>query len=584
MRTVVGVPKPVNAIIAADAILLHRKSRKPMFTATPPAYARLPTFTAVIDCLASGLGITRNKEDALADLGSFSGRIDAYSGSPHRSGLQDRLLDLLAGSNKVLRSLVQARLLDAETELTNARAIPLVTEVTEAEGLRRFIAIWAALWIAQMLADARQHPGSLLDSARLLLEVHAASPTGDTTSYLATWKAALKQAIPEGVNAREFRSTLTRLDQRSQRKHSSIELDLANLRVEMQSAFSSPQELDAAVDAVRRLYLSGMATMRLCAMAAEIIPEHDLLALVTGKLLAGQDWTGDSPEEAQHSRIRMYWDYLDPAKLSIEYERLCDPVRHQDEARFDKLRVDSRAVDPAGLWMPAIDFREGYWHLCHGRNELAKQCLQRVVASASGRQLGDIAAYAASFLIALRLTEPGPFKFEALNPLMRVRIDNMPQSIEMYIDSIPTPFSDWSPRPKPSFYDSHLMGCVACFNDLPRAPDVFAICNPLQRFDADLESLITQSRQVGARLTEVRRKRPAIVGTSVKPYQVLRDHFYYRDALFGLKSSNLPGMDAYAMLSQPDQLRLLRFVDPEQFQLDLQAHGLDSWRHPEDVT
>jgi len=43
-------------------------------------------------------------------------------------------------------------------------------------------------------------------------------------------------------------------------------------------------------------------------------------------------------------------------------------------------------------------------------------------------------------------------------------------------------------------------------------------------------------------------------------------------------------MDAYWMLPQPDQLRLLRFIDPEQFKLDLQAHGLDSWRHPDDMS
>ena len=126
------------------------------------------------------------------------------------------------------------------------------------------------------------------------------------------------------------------------------------------------------------------------------------------------------------------------------------------------------------------------------------------------------------------------------------------------------------------------MGCVASFNELPFAPGVFEVCNPLQRFDMGIANLITQSRQAGAKLTEVGRKRPAIVGTSVKPYQVLRDHLYYRDKLFGLNPSNLPGLDAYAMLETPDQLRLLRFVDSEQFQLDLQAHGLASWRHPDD--
>ncbi|ABM39667.1 hypothetical protein [Polaromonas naphthalenivorans] len=555
-----------------------------MLTHPPSVYARLPTFSAVIDGLASGLGIARNKEDALADLGSFGGRIDAYSGSLHRAGLQDLLLDLLAGSDEALRSLVQVWLLDAETELTNARALPLVTEATETEGLQRFIEVWVAPWIAQMLSDARQQTGSVLESARLLLEVHAASLTGETTSYLATWKAAVRRAIPKGINAREFRSTLARLDQRSQRKHSSIEQDLANLRVEMQSGFSSPQELDAAVDAVRGLYLAGMATMRLCAMAAEIIPEQDILALVVGKLLAGLDRNGDFPDEAQHSRIRMYWGYLDPyLALSKEYDQLGAQVNDLDEANFDKLRADSRAVAPSGLLMFVIDYAEGRWHLRHGRNELAEQCLQKVVARADSRQLGKIAADAASILIALRLAGPGPFTFEALNPLMRVRIENMPQLIELCIDAIPTPFSDWSHRPKPSFYDSHLMGCVAFFHDVTCALGVSTICNPLQRFDTSLENLIAKSREACAKLKELERKRPAIVGTSIKPYQVLRDHLYYRSAVFGWNPSNLPGMDAYAKLPQPDQLRLLRFVDPEQFQLDLQVHGFGPWRHPDDV-
>lgn len=555
-----------------------------MSTATAPAYARLPTFSAVIDGLASGLGIKRNKEDALASLGLFSGRMDAYSGLFGRPGLQSQLLDFLTGSDKVLRSLVQERLCDAEEELTNARALPLITEATETEGLQRFIEIWVVPWIAQTLSDASQQPGSVLGCARLLLEMYAASITGGATSYLVTWKAAVRQAIPESVSASEFRSTLARLDQRSQRKHSSIEQDLKNLRNEIETDRSSPQELDAAVDAVRGLYLAGMATMRLCAMATEIIPEQDILALVAGKLLAGMDRSGNPPEEVQLKRTCMYWGYLDPdAALLKEYNQLDVEVNDLDEANFNKLRADSRTVSPSGLLMFGIDYAEGLWHLRHGRNELAERCLQKVVAIADSRQLGDIAAAAASILIALQLARPRPFKFEELNPLMRIRIDNMPQLIELCLDIIPTPFSDRSQRPKPSFYDSHLMGCVAFAHEITCKLGVSTICNPLQRFDESLENLIEKSRENFAKLKESERKRPAIVGTSIKPYQVLRDHLYYRDAVFGWNTSNLPGMDSYAILPPHDQLRLLRFVDPEQFQLDLYEYELGSWRHPDDV-
>src|ERR1700721_2649910 len=100
----------------------------------------------------------------------------------------------------------------------------------------------------------------------------------------------------------------------------------------------------------------------------------------------------------------------------------------------------------------------------------------------------------------------------------------MQQLNELTVNCTPTPFSDWSPRPTPSFYDSHLMMCVAFFNSLPRAPNVSAICNQMRRFDASVENMIKQSGEVGTRMKEVDRKRPAIFGTSIKPYQVLRDY------------------------------------------------------------
>lgn len=548
-----------------------------MLTETPAAYARLPTFTEVIDGLADGLGIATNQDDALGSLALYGRRIKAYSGWGLRPGVERKVLKLLAGSNKTLRRLVRTRLLEAETALTNARAIPLVTEATEAEGKRRFIEIWAVSWIAQILTDARQHPESVLDSIRLLLEAHVAKLTSADQSYLSTWKAAIKKAIPEDANATDFRLKIDKLDQRSQRKLSSIEEDIAELRDDMGVAFY------AAAEAVRRIYIAGMVTMRLCAKASEIIPERNLLALVADNLREGLNKFGYASKQAQDIRILRYWEYFDPAfKMTNVFNQLSQPARHQNDQTFDKLRADSRAVDPAGLLIPAIDFKEGYWHLCHGRNDQAECYLQKVVEYAHYRQLGVIASYAASLLIALQLIKSegasGALKFESLNRLMRVRIDNMVQSLRECPDFTTTPFSDRPRRPKISVYDSHLIACVAYFNTLMES----SICNPLQRFDACLEKLIARSRQPGAKLAERERRRPAIVGTSVKPYQMLRNWLYYRLAPFEFRQPNLPGIDAYLRLSQSDQLRLLRFIDPEEFKKDLKKHGLGSWRHPDD--
>jgi hypothetical protein len=498
--------------------------------------------------------------------------------------LQDRILDLLAGSDARLRNVVKARLLDAETALTDARAVPLVTRATEAEGLRRFIEVWAIPWFAELLDDARRYSGSVLDSARLLLEAHFASHEDDAAVFLGTLKAALKQAIPEGVSAPEFHSMLARLDHRSQRKLSTIEQDLANLRVEMQKGISNTKELDAAIERVRHLYIAGMAIMRFCALAAKTMPEQDFVGLIAVELRAGPKRTS-AQDKARLERLTVYWDCLDPDMLlSLKFKQLSAPQSYPEGSNFTDLRAQNCEIDPEGLWLPAIDFTEGYWHLCHGRNDLAKQCLGRIIIKASTRQLGQIAAKASSYLIALQLIESAPAKFEMLNPLMRTRVENISQTTTLQAAGIPTPFGEWSPRPDPSFYDLHLMACVNLFNELPLARGL-PLCNPLQRFDGTLHDLIRQASKAGARFPETSRKRPAIEGTSVKPYQVLRDHLYYRHELFGTVPSNmpdLPGMDEYWMLSETDKLRLLRFVDPVQFDHDLRTHDLGSWRHPLD--
>lgn len=447
---------------------------------------------------------------------------------------------------------------------------------------RLFIEIWAAPWIAHMLDDARQHPESVLDSARQLLEAHASANTGDTTTYLATWKRVLKEAIPKHVHAREFGLKLARLDMRSQRKNESIRQDIDNLRDEMRGGFSTAQELDAAVDAVRRLYVAGMATMRLCAMASHLIPEDELLAMVAEDLNADRGLTDEPPDEKQHSRMFPYWIRLDHHLVSVECDQFRAQIAPITARAIDALKAQARACNPTVLLAPFIEYRQGCWHLYHAQNDLAEQCFTRVVAAAGSRQLGECAANAASILMALRLSVPSPLRFEELNPLIRVRIENMRQSDDLRVLYIPTPFSNYSARPNPSLYDSHLMQCVTFFNKFPRVPGISAVCNPLHRFDAALEGVITKSREAGARLTEVERTRSAIAGTSVKPYQLLLNHLYYRDELSLLVPGLLPSFDAFARLPQVDQLRALRFVDPDEFERDLKAHGLGSWRHPDE--
>lgn len=543
----------------------------------PRSFARLPTFSEAIDVLASGFGTAMNREDALASRSSFGGRIDAYSGSASRKGLQELLLDVLAGTNEDLKDVLQGRLLDAETDLAEARSWPLVTEESAETGLRLFIELWAVPWFAVLLDDASAYQGTVLHSVRLLLDEHA---TGGE-SYLATWKSIVKRSLPEGASAPVFRSTIDRIDPRSQRKLASIQKDAAGLRLELQSVVAPPERLDAVVETIRGIYVAGMATMRFCARAERICPESMLLELLATRLRAGQSASQDN--FSSQSRVRALWRGLHHREMPAAIQCLYDPRIHRwDGQRFASLLSAARAVAPAVLYEPFIAFAQGRWEMGHGRYGLAAESFQQVISFANERQLGNLAESAASLLIALRLAEPGGLKFEELNPLVRVRIDSMRQTSVLQVQFIPTPFSDFSDLPKTSVHDAHLLQCVGFFNGFPRAPGVVGTCNPIKRFDACLGGYLIQARERSGRLKSIDRNRPAITGTSIKPYQMLRDHLFYRDALFGMNVADIPQLDAYSMLPQCEQLRLLRYVDAEQFRLDSERYGLAGRRHPDD--
>ncbi|GCD54567.1 hypothetical protein [Acetobacter pasteurianus] len=543
------------------------------------SYVRLPVFSEVIDGLASGLGISRNKEDALAHHRSFDTRIKAYNGSDNRTGLEKQLLELIAGSDEELRKCMITQLINIETEITNARAIPLITDALEVEGLRHFIQIWVIPWIAQLLNAAHQYPKSILMTALKLLEIHIDCIDDCTRNYVDTWKRTLRQAIPDGVNVPEFRSILTKIDKRSQRKHSSIEQDLANLRDEIQSSIASKEEIDTIVDEIGKLYLAGMATMRLCAMAADIIPEYKLLTLLFDEIYTCILEMGDDQGEIRDNRIRMYWDYFDyDFTLSTKYKKISECVYCDSTEKFNQLRIKLHKSKQKSLCLPAVDFREGCWHLQHGRNDLAQKCFSNIIDVARNRQLGETASGAASFLIALRLIDSKTPKFQELTSLMRVRIDNMSQYDELKCAVTPTPFSQYSYPMKISSYDLHLIMCVEFFNNFLTQAGVSPVCNPLQSFDAALKNMIIKSREPDASLKKLERNKPAIVGTSIKPYQLLRESIHYRVALALFCSTDLLNLDAYDKLQSYDQLRLLRFIDPEQFQADLEEYNPSSWR------
>jgi len=545
-------------------------------SADTPSYARLPTYSAVIDGLAACLGIILNKEDALTSARTFSKRIAIYNNTSLRMGLEDQILSLLAGSDEALKSLLRTHLSDVESALTDARADPLVTWHTEKDGRRRFFEICAAPWIGNLLVTARSHTGSVLNSARLLLEAYVTVNETAPRSYFATWKAEIRRALPAGVRAAEFRAKLNRLDGRSQRKNSSIEEDMAELKDELRSGISSPAKLEEVICAIRSMYLAGMATSRLCASVSDVISEYEILSLIKSSLDRISSSNASHHLVTDRKNLMSYRHALDIFEFQSDlFINITSRNVHIDPVDFDGMRADLAGNTPESIWSPAIDYAEGLSHLFHGRDHQAERSLQSVVEKADSRQLGEIAADAASILIALELTKPGPFKFGKFNPLLRTRIDNMPQWDELRVKFEPSPFSNYSSPPETTLYDLHLMMCVARFNSVERSPGIHIICNPLERFDKVLAIVMADYEMPNATMKVVERKIPAIAGTSVTPYQFLRNSTHYLLALFG-QSSTIPemaGIDAYLRMSNEEQLRILCFVDPAMFKHDLEAHG-----------
>lgn len=97
--------------------------------------------------------------------------------------------------------------------------------------------------------------------------------------------------------------------------------------------------------------------------------------------------------------------------------------------------------------------------------------------------------------------------------------------------------------------------------------------------------MVERSKKPGASLSAKLRRAPAISGTSVLPYEVLKFPEYFLLMVMDPRGENrieTPGLEDYSRLGRDDQLRVLRYVDADRFRQDLAAYSLADWRHPDD--
>lgn len=558
-------------------------------TDASPRFARIPSFSMVLDALASALGIARNKADGLAHRRSFDGRISAYSRAGDSQGLGVQILNALAGDDTLVRDYLENVLLDMEEGLTNARAKVLLAQASEAEGYREFVLLWGVPEATKILLRAPDRTGAPLHAVRSLLTSHAQHQA--PSSFLSTWKQAMRDTLVQDSCTSEFRATIDKLDSRSQRKSSSIKTDLAQLKDALSSYTDCKSELTKLITHTRLTYYAGMMILRFSAMASGLGLNGDyLINSVAGSLATVPEIkrcpNADASDEwltSLYERVRGL--HSKPVWLGMLNNALALFMQDLNDASFKDALDEARRCAVGHPGLPLIDAIEAEWHICSGRSHAAAPLLRNIASLAEHTQIGGYALYAASSLIAMRIMDGESLKSAELNPLVMLRIESLPLSTTLELNEVPSVFKMFTPRPVLSSYDEHVLKSVALFNEIPRAPGAGGTCNPLAGLDQHLHLIVERSKKPGASLSAKVRRAPAISGTSVLPYEVLKFPVYFLLMVMDRRGENrieTPGLEDYSRLGRDDQLRVLRYVDADRFAQDLAAYSMADWRHPED--
>lgn len=554
-----------------------------------PRLACIPSFSMVLDVLASALGIARNKADGLANRRSFDGRISAYSRNEVNQGLGVQILNALAGDDTLVRAYLENVLLDMEECLTNARAKVLLANASEAEGYREFVLLWGIPEATKILLKTPGQNGAPLHAVRRLLTSY--SQNQSTSCFLNTWKQAIRDTLVSGSCTSEFRATIDKLDNRSQRKPSSIEADIAQLKDSLRSFAADETEREVLITPTRLTYYAGMLIERFSAMSNGLgFSGDDLINLVARTLAAlpeikhcasaheSDEWLAVFYERVRGLRSKPAW----LRTLNDAHELF---LQNPNDVSFKDALDEARrcAVGHPGLTL--IDAFEAEWQIFNGRSHAAIPLLRNIVSLAERTQIGGYAVFAASLLIAIRIMDSAPLKSAELNPLVMLRIESLPLTTTLELEEVPSVFKMFTPRPFLSSYDEHVLKSVALFNEIPRAASVGGTCNPLAGLNQRLPLIVKDSKKPGSSLNAKVRHMPAIRGTSVTLYDLLKFPEYFLLMVVDRRAKNhidMTTLEDYIRLERDDKMQILRHVDADRFSEDLAAYSMEGWRHPEE--
>jgi len=359
----------------------------------------------------------------------------------------------------------------------------------------------------------------------------------------------------------EFREVISKATSTSQRKIEGIEKDIRILSQEI--SHLGLVEKEEFVEKVRSTYIAGMALTR-CAHAAKPYIEEAKMITSLVELIGKEDYLVDPKEEIENAV-----GHTEPSTIFNEVIF----GQNWDEVLVEAALTEARelcSIPSMSHYFPAL---LAYRHISRDEREPAMQQLQLVLDAANRRQIGEVAAWSAAMLIALHLHTSPPKKHLALNPLVKVRIDNLAQRVELVVPFIPTPFAQYSDVPEIDTYDQHLLESIRLFVSHPRAPGVEIPFLYLERLEKLLQIYLDTDAASGPRSVGLGSRKLVLPGVAISAYELVRDLAAYFNYLFTSDAPEMKHIEQYLRSSDASKQRILKLVDPASFERDLERYG-----------
>lgn len=592
--------------------------------------ASIPTYSEVVDVLANGFGLLGAKERTLGFQRSWQGKQARYSpkqSMPWRSdnhGLIGELVIHLTGGEMSVADEIARYLHNTESFLLCLRYRPLFTNKSYRFGLAVFLAQLAFPQIALLLVHMKKN----LQKLSPLYYIQDFLPTKDQENFDCSKltqrliRSILNEA-PE-LEATDFRTSLNKLSPKSIIKLETIEKQIREIKQQIIGKENEDQLLHK-IESIRAIYIAGMAIQRFLKYLSNESPHANpagflgcisyyidefkkpIIEPSTASFYEAHNMTFDSilnTGEFYPATLNDNNYALSFLMGSYETTLQCKYPRNNQTLRSAYCLLGNDLLDPKKLKHLIERFEQeddynifkicsihlnAFLHLTKADVDEALKSFKSIIEYSTYQQLGELTVTAAQHAIALELMRPGKWVNGCLDPYIPHIAQNSRQRIDFEI-GMPTPFRDFSEIPKISDSTKLIMESVLLFNTtkLPTINNSSRIyCNPLGSLDEQLskffrnyDKLIETEKTEPAIYKAVKltfnnttKSRSVLRTDSVKPYEAIRDIFYYTNSFFGndgilIHETLNPAIYRYITFPHKDQLNLLKALDSSAYERD----------------